>query len=175
MGIRVTGGLFRGRVINSPEGLLVRPTGARTREAVFNILQDVSGFSVLDLFAGSGIMGIEALSRGASSVVAVENNRAQALAIKTNYRHLQIEKSLTLLEKDALTLDSVLASYQFDLIYADPPFVKEYPDLRKFLDFLSPDGVAIFECPSRAIPEWALEGKVRRYGESSLAFFWKDS
>ena len=90
MGIRVTGGLFRGRVINSPEGLLVRPTGARTREAVFNILQDVSGFSVLDLFAGSGIMGIEALSRGASSVVAVENNRTQALAIKNNYRHLQI-------------------------------------------------------------------------------------
>ena len=175
MGIRVTGGLFRGRVINSPEGLLVRPTGARTREAVFNILQDVSGFSVLDLFAGSGIMGIEALSRGASSVVAVENNRTQALAIKNNYRHLQIEKSLTLLEKDALTLDSVLASYQFDLIYADPQFIKEYPDLRKFLDFLSPDGVAIFECPSRAIPEWALEGKVRRYGESSLAFFWKDS
>jgi len=175
MGIRITGGMLRGRIIDSPSGLSVRPTGARTREAVFNILQDVSGFSVLDLFSGSGIMGIEAISRGASSVVAVENNRKQAISLRNNYRKLQIENNLTLWERDVLSLEFSHEKKTFDLIYADPPFTETYPDLRKFLDFLSPDGVAIFECPSRAIPEWALEGKVRRYGESSLAFFWKDS
>lgn len=174
MGIRITGGLFRGRIIDSPTGMLVRPTGARTREAVFNILQDVSSFKVLDLFAGSGVMGIEAISRGASSVVVVENNKKQAQSIKNNYRKLQIERNLTLFEKDALSIESHLENLKFDLIYGDPPFKEDYPDLRKFLEYLEPSGVAIFECPSRKLPAWAEEAKIRKYGESSLVFFRKE-
>ena len=72
MPIRITGGDLRGRMVPSPPSMKTRPTGSRTREALFNILQSVDGFRMLDLFAGSGIMGIEALSRGASHVVAVE-------------------------------------------------------------------------------------------------------
>ena len=69
MPIRITGGDLRGRMVPSPPSMKTRPTGSRTREALFNILQSVDGFRMLDLFAGSGIMGIEALSRGASHVV----------------------------------------------------------------------------------------------------------
>lgn len=174
MGIRVTGGVFRGRIIDSPLSNATRPTGSMAREALFNILQGVDDFAVLDLFAGSGIMGIEAVSRGAESVVAVEMNKAQAAKIKKQYQTLNIANRLTLLEKDALTLlDNDAYLQKFNLIYADPPFKNmTYPDLRPFLKFLAPGGVAVFECPSRNLPEWTNEGKVRKYGESSLAFFY---
>lgn len=170
MAIRITGGSLRGRVVASP-GAGTRPTGAMAREALFNILSDVSGFKVLDLFAGSGIVGVEAVSRGAATVTAVERNKVQAAKIREAYRALGLLDKLTLLEKDALGLQAILPKGYFNLIYADPPFTGEYPDLRNFLQFLAPGGVAVFECPSRKLPSWTAEGKVRRYGESSLAFF----
>lgn len=180
MGIRITGGVLRGRVIASPQGLSTRPTASMVRLALFNILQDVSGASVLDLYAGSGIMGIEALSRGARHVVAVEKNRAQALLIKKSFETLSLSKNLILLETDVkkLCLEKDLPSplekfSPFDLIYVDPPFKEPYPDLRALGKFLSESGVAVFECPSRNPPEWLSFLPLRRYGESSLAFLFK--
>ena len=180
MPIRVTGGALRGRQVQSPPTMKTRPTGSRTREALFNILQGVENFRVLDLFAGSGIMGIEALSRGAANVTAVENAHSQARLIYTAYKSLDLTNKLTLLEKNALTLEkeSLCADEGFDLIYADPPFKDmEYPDLRKYIGWLNPGGVAVFEAPSRSIPAWAkadeAEGKtdIRKYGESSLVIY----
>ena len=180
MPIRITGGALRGRNIPSPPTMKTRPTGSRTREALFNILQSVDGFRVLDLFAGSGIMGVEALSRGASSVVAVEMAHSQARLLLQGYKSLSLESRLTLLEKNALTLEKelVCGTENFDLIYADPPFKDmEYPDLRKFWEWLNPGGVAVFEAPSKKLPAWA-QGEsdagrlqIRRYGESSLLVF----
>jgi 16S rRNA (guanine966-N2)-methyltransferase len=173
MPIRITGGTFRGRLVASPQTSRTRPTAAMTREALFNILQDVSDFRMLDLFAGSGIMGIEALSRGAASVVAVEKNFSQSKNIEASYRSLGISDSLRLCTTTAETfLKSALsAGERFDLIYADPPFTEAYPDLRPFTGLLEPSGVAVFEVPSRRVPEWASAGKIRAYGESSLVFF----
>lgn len=180
MPIRITGGLLRGRNVPSPDTSKTRPTGSRTREALFNILQGVEGFRVLDLFAGTGIMGIEAISRGAASVVAVEMAHAQARLVLQAYKSLSLEKQLTLFEKNALTLEkeSLCSEGGFDLIYADPPFKDmEYPDLRKFWDWLNPGGVAVFEAPSRNLPAWVKEAsdagtvQVRRYGESSLVIY----
>ena len=152
-----------------------RPTASRTREALFNILQGVEGFRMLDLFAGSGIMGLEAISRGAESVTAVELARAQARMIERSYKSVGAESKLKLLEANVLTLkkEIVCADGGFDLIYADPPFKDmDYPDLRPFVEWLNPGGVAVFEAPSRKLPAWAtgenFEGQVRRYGESSL-------
>ena len=105
MPIRITGGLLRGRNVPSPDTSRTRPTGSRTREALFNILQGVEGFRMLDLFAGTGIMGIEAISRGAASVVAVEMAHAQARLVFQAYKALSLEKQLTLFEKNALTLE----------------------------------------------------------------------
>lgn len=178
--IRITGGALRGRNVPSPPTMKTRPTGSRTREALFNILQSVDGFRMLDLFAGSGIMGIEALSRGASHVVAVEMAHSQAHLILQAYKALSLESKLTLFEKNALTLERELLCSQngFDLIYADPPFKDmDYPDLRAFWQWLNPGGVAVFEAPSRKLPAWANEEsdagrlQIRRYGESSLLVF----
>ena len=178
MPIRITGGSLRGRNIESPDTMKTRPTASRTREALFNILQGVDGFRMLDLFAGSGIMGLEALSRGAASVTAVELARSQAKMIERSYKSVGMDSRLRLLETGVLTLkkEIVCAEGGFDLIYADPPFKDmEYPDLRPFIEWLNPGGVAVFEAPSRKLPEWAkgddFQGQVRRYGESSLIIF----
>ena len=180
MPIRITGGLLRGRNVPSPDSSKTRPTGSRTREALFNILQDVENFRVLDLFAGTGIIGIEALSRGASSVVAVEIAHSQARLVYQAYKALGLSEKVTLLEKNALTLEkeSLCAEEGFDLIYADPPFKdREYPDLRPYWQWLNPGGVAVFEAPSKNLPAWVKEAdeagtvQVRRYGESSLVIY----
>lgn len=180
MPIRITGGSLRGRNVPSPEGNKTRPTASRTREALFNILQGVENFRVLDLFAGSGVMGIEAISRGAASVTAVELNHSQAHLVYNAYKALNLLPKLNLLEKNALSLskDELCKNEGFDLIYADPPFKgMEYPDLRSFLEWLNPGGVAVFEAPSRDLPAWAKQDEtekkvnVRKYGESSLLIY----
>jgi 16S rRNA (guanine966-N2)-methyltransferase len=133
---------------------------------------------MLDLFAGSGIMGLEAVSRGAMSVTAVELARPQARMIERSYKAMGVADKLKLLETNVLTLkkDVLCADGGFDLIYADPPFKDmDYPDLRPFIEWLNPGGVAVFEAPSRKLPGWAtgdeFQGQVRRYGESSLIIF----
>lgn len=180
MSIRITGGALRGRNVPSPEGNKTRPTASRTREALFNILQGVENFRMLDLFAGSGIMGIEAISRGAASVVAVELVHSQARLVYQAYKALGLSEKVTLLEKNVLALEkeSLCATEGFDLIYADPPFKdREYPDLRKYWEWLNPGGVAVFEAPSKNLPAWVKEAaeaemvQVRRYGESSLVIY----
>lgn len=173
MSIRITGGELGRRQIPSPPSSKTRPTASMTREALFNILFDVSGFAVLDLYAGSGIVGIEALSRQAAFVYAVEKDHQQAHQLQKAYELLGLTKSLRLVEKNALSLlqGEVLHKGGFDLIYADPPFTEEYPDLRPFLSWLSPKGTAVFECPSRKLPVWAENAKIKRYGESTLLFF----
>lgn len=180
MPIRITGGNLRGRNVPSPDSMKTRPTASRTRESLFNILQGVENFRMLDLFAGSGIMGIEALSRGAASVTAVELAHSQAHMVLQAYKALNLNDKLTLLEKDALTIskESLCAEEGFDLIYADPPFKgMEYPDLRSFWQWLNPGGVAVFEAPSRDLPPWAKQEeangnlRIRKYGESSLLLY----
>ncbi|MCQ2091817.1 MAG: 16S rRNA (guanine(966)-N(2))-methyltransferase RsmD [Fibrobacter sp.] len=182
MSIRITGGNFRGRNIPSPDTSKTRPTASRTREALFNILQGVENYRVLDLFAGTGIMGIEALSRGAASVTAVEMAKVQARLVLQAYKSLALESKLTLLESSALNLskESLCKGEGFDLIYADPPFKDmEYPDLRCFWEWLNPGGVAVFEAPTKKLPAWAKEAeaedllKIRKYGESSLLIYRK--
>ena len=121
-------------------------------------------------------MGLEAVSRGAESVTAVELARPQAKMIERSYKSVGAESKLRLFETNVLTLkrEIVCANGGFDLIYADPPFKDmDYPDLRPFIEWLNPGGVAVFEAPSRKLPEWASEGQVRRYGESSLVIFRK--
>ena len=89
--IRIIGGTFRGRKIKAPKGLTTRPVLARVREALFNVIGDIGGFSVLDLYAGTGAMGIEALSRGAESAVFVDSGFHQCKIIRENLTALDIE------------------------------------------------------------------------------------
>ncbi len=180
MPIRITGGTLRGRNVPSPDTSKTRPTASRTREALFNILQGVEGFRMLDLFCGTGIMGIEAISRGAASVTAVEMSKVQAKLVQQAYSSLKLDSQVNLLVTSALTLskDVLCKDEGFDLIYADPPFKDmEYPDLRPYWEWLNPGGVAVFEAPTKNLPAWAKEAEandllqIRKYGESSLLIY----
>jgi 16S rRNA (guanine966-N2)-methyltransferase len=117
--VRVVAGRFKGRRLRAPTGTRTRPTADRVREAVFSILGDVSDARVLDLYAGSGALGIEALSRGAATVVFVERDSRAASALRRNLDELGLEQPIR--RQDVLRF---LARPEgtFDLVFADPPY-----------------------------------------------------
>ncbi len=123
--MRVIAGQFKGRRLKTLEGPAVRPTSDRMRETVFNILAPrIEDARFVDLCAGSGAMGIEALSRGAAHVTFVEASRKAALIISENLRHCGIRENYTFVARDALTALKHFArgQQQFDIFYFDPPY-----------------------------------------------------
>ena len=123
--LRVIAGAHRGRRLRAPRGLATRPTGARVREALFSILGDLAGSRVLDLYAGSGALGIEALSRGADSVVFVEHERAALDCIRENLAEIGLSaKARVMPVTVSVALKSVGSEgfSAFDLVFCDPPW-----------------------------------------------------
>lgn len=124
--MRIISGSARGKIIEAPEGLDTRPVTDKIRQALFNIWQfDIPGSSFLDLFSGSGSMGLEALSRGADRVVMVEKGKKAADVIRRNLKACHFEnKNCTLLEKDVFLAIEQLKrkGEKFDRIYLDPPY-----------------------------------------------------
>jgi 16S rRNA (guanine966-N2)-methyltransferase len=118
--MRVIAGEYRGRRLVTPAGFDVRPTSDRVREALFSILGDIEGLRVLDLFAGSGALGIEALSRGATDAVFVENDHRAADAIQANLDAIGITDA-RLVRADALAWLR-RAGGEWDLVFLDPPY-----------------------------------------------------
>jgi 16S rRNA (guanine966-N2)-methyltransferase len=112
-------GEFRGRRLAAPRGARTRPTADRVREALFSMLGDVSGARVLDLYAGSGALGIEALSRGADSAVFVERDPRAVAAIERNLASLGLEQQVV--RQDAVRF-LARAEGMFDLVFCDPPY-----------------------------------------------------
>ncbi|MEQ8707507.1 MAG: 16S rRNA (guanine(966)-N(2))-methyltransferase RsmD [Rhodospirillales bacterium] len=129
--MRIVGGKYRGKVLESPDGKATRPTSDRAREGLFNILEHgipdfrLPGAHVADVFAGSGALGIEALSRGAADLVLIENDPAARRCIRTNLASLRTEDqgNCRVLSASALTLP--LAQRQMDLVMMDPPYHSE--------------------------------------------------
>jgi 16S rRNA (guanine966-N2)-methyltransferase len=117
--VRVIAGEFKGRPLRTPKGMRTRPTADRVREALFSILGDVAGARVLDLYAGSGALGIEALSRGAASAVFVERDPRATAVIERNLRSLGLEEAVV--RGDALRFLR-RAEGGFDLVFCDPPY-----------------------------------------------------
>jgi 16S rRNA (guanine966-N2)-methyltransferase len=117
--VRVVAGEFRGRRLAAPRGMRTRPTADRVREALFSMLGDVSGARVLDLYAGSGALGIEALSRGAESAVFVERDARTAAVIDRNLASLGLEQRVV--RQDAVRF-LARAGGMFDLVFCDPPY-----------------------------------------------------
>ncbi|HYU59601.1 MAG TPA: RsmD family RNA methyltransferase [Solirubrobacterales bacterium] len=116
--MRVIAGELRGRTIHSPRGQTVRPTADRVREAVFSILREVAGARVLDLYCGTGALGIEAISRGAASAELVDTRTSTALR---NVRELGLEDRCAVIRSDAMRYLRHAES-QFDLVFCDPPY-----------------------------------------------------
>ena len=137
--MRITSGIFRGRKLVSPNSEATHPMGDREKLALFNSLgDDVKNATVLDLFAGSGALGLEALSRGAKDVDFVENSRKAILSIKTNLSTLEVSSSTNIFAQDVkVFLDYALANpKKYDIILIDPPY-------DKFEKFFNPNtGVA---------------------------------
>ncbi|MFC1480604.1 16S rRNA (guanine(966)-N(2))-methyltransferase RsmD [Candidatus Omnitrophota bacterium] len=182
--MRIIGGKFRGRNIKQPEFETTRPTKDRIREAVFNIIAEkVPASSALDIFAGSGAYGMEALSRGAEKCVFVEKNRLCAVAIKENVKALGLEEYARIITKDAFKAVELLGKgknkEKFDLVFSDPPYNKSMS--RKTLiminhyDILNPSGLLIIEhSTGESLPE--AEGHVslckqKTYGDICISVF----
>lgn len=171
--VRLIGGQWRSRVLQFPDAPDLRPTPDRVRETLFNWLQPViNGARCLDLFAGSGALGLEALSRGADAVVALETNTAAANALRQNAKLLQADK-LQLVQQDALRWLDQPASQKFDVVFLDPPFAANLHErccsLLQQHGWLAPHALIYLEAGSPlatlALPSgWQL-GKHKQAGE----------
>jgi 16S rRNA (guanine966-N2)-methyltransferase len=175
--VRIIAGSRRGARIFAPRGLDVRPTGDRVREAVFNLVGPVGGADVLDLFAGSGAMGLEALSRGAASAVFVDSDPAAAETIVRNVEKLGLEGARVYREDAARRVATdAAAGRRYDLVLVDPP----YRMLSRFLPMLAahlpsvvaPDGLVVVESEAKEEPELPLPLRTsRRYGSTRVTLF----
>jgi 16S rRNA (guanine966-N2)-methyltransferase len=185
--MRVIAGTFRSRILKSLKGLALRPTSDRLRETLFNVLgPTVAGARFLDLFAGTGAIGIEALSRGAKEVVFIENHAAAAKLIRQNLDSLEIRSGFTVLPLDALRGLAMLASRRrpsepgFDSIFLDPPYTaaEEYARVLEFLgstELLAPGGMVIAE-HRRSYTLFEEAGVLTRFrvlkqGDGALSFY----
>jgi 16S rRNA (guanine966-N2)-methyltransferase len=132
--MRIISGAFKNLPLNSPKGLAVRPTLEKLRACLFNICQnEIEEADFLDLFAGSGAMGLEALSRGASFSTFVEQDRLAASCVRENIAKLNIKKQTELIQGNAfIILDKwIQTDKKFDIIFADPPYQSRFVDHQK--------------------------------------------
>jgi 16S rRNA (guanine966-N2)-methyltransferase len=171
--MRIIAGAHRGARIFAPKGQDTRPTSDRVREAAFNLIGSVDGASVLDLFAGSGAMGLEALSRGAATAVFVESDREACRTIDRNIEKLRVTGG-RVVQQDvlrALAIDSTA----YDLVLCDPPY--GYVQVDRLAPYLkakvAPDGLLVFETADRE--ELEIQGlrvrTSRTYGSARLTLF----
>ena len=184
--MRIAGGRLRRRTINAPAGTLTRPTSDRVREALFNILAHgveglrLEGARVLDLFAGSGALGLEALSRGAAYCLFVEDNADARGAIRENIEALGLTGASKVWRRDATKLGPAAPMQPFQLLFADPPYGKGLGE--RALDaaagggWLSTGAVCVLEeradVPAVVPASFALLD-TRAYGDTALYFLRK--
>lgn len=179
--MRVITGLARGRRLKEPEGMAIRPTTDQVKESIFNIIQyDIEGRNVLDLFAGTGQMGIEALSRGAASVVFVDESTAAMKLVRENIKRTGLSNAKTV-QADALSY--LKGPEKFDLIFVDPPYDRPVIDksLSKIIEFdkLNENGIIICESKTETeMPELSDPYKKLReyrYGRVKITAYTKTS
>lgn len=178
--MRITGGECRGRVIASPDGLEVRPTASKIRQAFFNILSNiVPGARFVDVCAGSGLMGIEALSRGAGRLISIEDNKRISQSIETNLKKLGFQGHSEVINSDARKVLPLLSAGEADIIYCDPPYRSELaPKIIRVVDehkLLSANGVLAIEHARSTHLDETYGGLVltdrRKWGQTAISFF----
>jgi 16S rRNA (guanine966-N2)-methyltransferase len=181
--VRIVAGRFKGAALHAPKGLATRPTGNKVRQALFNILQhgtralDLEGVRVLDLFAGSGALGIEALSRRARFALFVEESAEARGAIRRNVEALGLTGATKIWRRDATKLGPIGTLAPFDLVFCDPPYAEGLGEkaLAAAMEggWLSPGAVAVLEERAEAeiaLPSGFEEMDRRIYGDTLLLF-----
>jgi len=183
--MRITGGAFRSRPLRAPRGQDTRPTSDRVREALFGILSSagaVEGARVLDVYAGTGALALEALSRGAARAVLVESSREALSALRANVGALGVGGEAQVLAADVRGAVGRLARQgPFDLVLADPPWaLVDAGEAGRVLAELAsrgafaPEATIVLEHSSRSAPPaipGLIQGDTRRYGDTALTFY----
>ncbi|HBO84401.1 MAG: 16S rRNA (guanine(966)-N(2))-methyltransferase RsmD [Deltaproteobacteria bacterium GWC2_42_11] len=181
--MRIIAGIAKGKRLFAPQGLSIRPTSDKVREAIFNILgKEFCYKAVLDLFAGTGAMGIETLSRGAEHAVFVDNNASALRIIKKNLDTCGLTERYNIIKMDvikALQPSAFRLGKGFNLIFIDPPYRRE--DAGTILELieknklLADDGIIVLETSKRTGVDESLlrlkEFDVRRYGDTVVRFY----
>ena len=179
--MRVISGTARGITLKTPEGMQTRPTADRVKEAMFSIIHfDIPGAKVLDLFGGTGQLGIEALSRGASGATFVDQSEAACRLIRENLRRTKFEAAGKVIRGDYLEYLSRCRE-TFDIIFLDPPYAEVFLEnsLKKIseIDILSSRGIIICEGPAEKLLDFEVpgfqRGKDYRYGNTWVTIFRK--
>ena len=180
--MRVITGKARGVQLKTPEGMLTRPTADRVKEALFSIINfDLPGAAVLDLFGGTGQLGIEALSRGANSAVFVDQREDACKIIRENLRRTKLETQGRVVRSDYL--DYLRRSREkFDIILLDPPYAEVFLEnaLKCIteIDILKSGGIIVAERPVEKELPFEFEGYTRsrdyKYGKTLLTIYRKD-
>ena len=180
--MRVIAGRLRGRKLHAPRGLTTRPTADRVRQALFEILGPLPGASVLDLYAGTGALGIEALSRGAARAVFVETHAAALSAIRRNLEQLELTSDAVVLQVPVERVGRALRNQgPFDLVLCDPPWDtldRALQALERLLrpELLVPGARVVIEHPAERTVELervpdVVKSHVRRWGDTGASFF----
>ncbi len=177
--MRIISGQFRGRKLKTLEGMNTRPTADRVKESLFNILSTkVYDAKILDLFAGSGSLGLESLSRGASFCAFVDSSKDAIGIVKENIKLCKVEEYSKVINKDYLeAMKSIIE--KFDIIFVDPPYSKgiEIIVLENAKDILSDDGIVVVETDNADIPPDEINGLMkydsRKYGRTNISLYKK--
>lgn len=177
--MRIVGGSHGGRVLKAPPGRDTRPTSEKVREALFNILGSVEGDHVLDLFAGSGGLGIEALSRGAAHATFVDGGKPALTAVRANLQDLGFSNRARVIAGDAVVQAARLVPEQpWRIVFIDPPYASDLATrsaLALPVSHLAPDAVIVIEHDRRNAPPDALGSLLRtdqrRYGDTMISLF----
>jgi 16S rRNA (guanine966-N2)-methyltransferase len=173
--VRIVAGSRKGARIFPPKGE-TRPTGDRVREAAFNLIGPLDGSRVLDLYAGSGALGLEALSRGAESAVFVDSDRDACRTIERNLEKLRLQGTVLCLDALRALGAEAAAGRQYDLVLVDPPY-RMFANLQtSFAAYLpavlAEDGLVVVETDARVEPELPFAKRTtRRYGSARLTLF----
>lgn len=180
--MRVITGTARGIQLKTPDGMLTRPTADKVKEALFSIIQfDITGASVLDLFGGTGQLGIEALSRGASRAVFVDAREDACKLIRENLKRTKLESRARIVRSDYLVYLNQCRE-TFDIIFLDPPYADVYLEnaLNRIteIDILRSGAIIVTERPLGKELPWEVSGYTRsrdyKYGKTLLTIYRKD-
>jgi len=184
--MRITGGIYRSRELRAPPGLATRPTSDRVREALFGSLSAkgvIEGACVLDLYAGTGALALEALSRGAASATLVESSTHALAVLRANVRALDLERQTLVVGTDVgRAAGPITARAPFGLVFADPPWAlvdsgdapRAVAHLLGGAGVLAAGAVVVLEHSARTNPPAILGlvlGEKRRYGDTALAIY----
>lgn len=175
--MRVISGFLGGRTFESPHGHRTHPMSEKIRGAIFGALGDIKGLTVLDAFAGSGALAIEAISRGAKSAVAVEVDKRAHTSIVKNLAELGIEDRVKAIRAFAGAWSTRHQVEMFDLIFLDPPYNDiPYRDLKSMPRHLKDGGTLVLSWPG-PMDQWKFEGlkvvQSKSYGDAQLVFYQK--